>query len=303
MKFMDKTLKRRLVGATILIALAVIFVPMLLSPPDDELDDRQVAIDIPPAPEPGREVRRIPLDPDTARRPTPEADPAGDPDFRADPPRAEPETDAELEPESEPESGSEPELEQESEPEQEFEAEPESGAEPGTETISIDRDGDWVVQVASFGSPEVAGSVSDRLESLGHWVMTDEIERGDSRLHRLRTGPYASEETAAQARAQIVATVAGVEPLVRRISSDGDTSDRNGYAVQVGSFASQDNAENLTGRLTDQGFDAFSFEDSAGGRRIWRVRVGPEADRDAAEVLLARLSDEARVEGMVVSHP
>ena len=64
---MDKVLKRRLIGASILIALAVIFVPMLLVDPDSVRDGGGDAIDVPPMPDSAREVRRIPLDPEAAR--------------------------------------------------------------------------------------------------------------------------------------------------------------------------------------------------------------------------------------------
>ena len=48
MALLDKSLKQRIVGALVLVALAVIFLPMLFSRPDDL---RQVVVDAPPMPQ------------------------------------------------------------------------------------------------------------------------------------------------------------------------------------------------------------------------------------------------------------
>ncbi|MFN2334980.1 MAG: sporulation protein, partial [Wenzhouxiangellaceae bacterium] len=60
-------MKRRLIGASILIALAVIFLPMLLVESDPPGLDSGAEIDLPPVPDSARNVRRIPLDPEAAR--------------------------------------------------------------------------------------------------------------------------------------------------------------------------------------------------------------------------------------------
>ena len=57
---MDKVLKQRLVGASILIALAVIFVPMLFDS-DDGDGEREMDLNLPDAPAEDLEVRRLPL--------------------------------------------------------------------------------------------------------------------------------------------------------------------------------------------------------------------------------------------------
>jgi DedD protein len=61
-----------------------------------------------------------------------------------------------------------------------------------------------------------------------------------------------------------------------------------GWAIQVGSFASRENAERLARQLKGKGF-AASVSQSSVGKRLWRVRVGPEADRAAAVALGAKL--------------
>ncbi len=74
------------------------------------------------------------------------------------------------------------------------------------------------------------------------------------------------------------------------------------WAVQLGSFSSQENAERLAGDLRKQGFAAFLSRVQDGGRQLHRVRVGPQGSRDEAEKVAARLA-AAGHDGQVVSHP
>jgi DedD protein len=62
-----------------------------------------------------------------------------------------------------------------------------------------------------------------------------------------------------------------------------------GWMIQVGSFASRENAERLARDLKSKGFAASVSESRGGGRNLYRVRVGPEADRAAAQAVLSRL--------------
>lgn len=323
---MDKVLKRRLIGASILIALAVIFLPMLLVSPDEVVDDTRTDIAVPPMPESGREVRRIPLNPETARVREPESEPASDarrlrdepPEARV-PARTEQPDEIVLVPEREPTPGPDlaateplrdPPADAAESPDAADtpDASPEPEPESNRQQAQRDADqpqislGNWVVQVASFGSRESSEATRNRLESLGHVVSRDEVVRGDSVLYRLRTGPYSSRSAAEQALGQIAATVEGVEPIVRQLDAD-TIAGRTGFAVQVGSFASQENAERESARLDELGFDAFQVSEGNSGRTIWRVLVGTVADRGEADALRSRLSAEAGVEGLVVSHP
>src|SRR6056297_689710 len=338
---MDKVLKRRLIGASILIALAVIFLPMLLVDPDAVRDGAGDVVDVPQIPESAREVRRIPLDPEAARvsqserDPAPRSDdpaaargpgPAGSdgvtdrvspderivlrPDLAA--PEPTPEEDEIEVGDQDGRSGSGPgpgdeqaeatvaATPEQSEPEPAPQSEPAQPAE--SSQVSM---GDWVVQVASFGSQDAANQVRARLETLGHIVARDEIVRGQSLLYRLRTGPYPSRAAADQALAQISATVAGVEPIVREIDADMQQGVQAGvgFAVQVGSFVSEENAESEAARLAGLGFESFRFSERIGERLIWRVMVGPVPERSQADALQSRVVEQAGVEGLVVSYP
>ena len=309
---MDKVLKQRLIGASILIALAVIFLPMLFDGGEDEQAPRQLALDLPERPNGQREVRRLPLDPDQARRPPrdteadppPLAEPEPEPEQPAPDPVLVPEPESEPEIESEPEPAPEPELEPIPEPEPDPESEPEPEPDPERAVAEADAEGDWMVQVAVFSNRQTAERIGAQLEDLGHVVALEPMTRDQSELWRLRTGPYGSRADAETARGQISATIAGVEPVVRSVEgSAAAVAERSGYAVQVGSFASRNNADRLLAQLAELDHDAFVHSEESGGRTIHRVRVGSFAEREQAESLQERLRDEAGLEGIVVSHP
>ena len=74
------------------------------------------------------------------------------------------------------------------------------------------------------------------------------------------------------------------------------------WAVQLGSFGNQQNAERLAADLRKQGFAAFLSQLSTASGELHRVRIGPQKDRDSAEAMAQRLA-KAGHKGQVVPHP
>src|SRR6056297_2647272 len=239
---MDKMLKQRLIGATILIALAVIFVPMLFEEPGSLDSGQEFSMDVPPPPAGRGEIRRLPLDP--ARMSNPrvaeptEPDPV--PDY-SDPPAferpseappdealiAEPAQDLAqapnmdrsadpLQPEPEPTT----EVPDDETPEPVQEPEPAAPTATPLAEQSPTVTGDWIVQVASFSSAETAERIKYQLRQLGHSVGSDLLVRGDTRLHRVWTGPYLERAAAERARSQIAATIGDVDPLIKNMAGN-----------------------------------------------------------------------------------
>lgn len=75
-----------------------------------------------------------------------------------------------------------------------------------------------------------------------------------------------------------------------------------GWAVQLGSFASRENAERLAAEVRRGGYRAFVSRFESGRSVRYRVRVGPEAERAQAEQVAQRLQRDGR-QVSVVSHP
>ncbi len=74
------------------------------------------------------------------------------------------------------------------------------------------------------------------------------------------------------------------------------------WAVQLGSFGDQGNAERLAAELRKKGFAAFLSQLSTSSGQRHRVRIGPQKDRESAEAMAARLQ-KAGHEGQVLPHP
>jgi DedD protein len=63
----------------------------------------------------------------------------------------------------------------------------------------------------------------------------------------------------------------------------------SGWVVQIGSFGTQQKAEELVAKLQGKGFRAFTLAYTASGRTLHRVRVGPEQSRQKADQIAKRL--------------
>jgi DedD protein len=92
------------------------------------------------------------------------------------------------------------------------------------------------------------------------------------------------------------------DDTIEPASKPAPTSTTGMWAVQLGSFSSQGNAEKLAAKLRSQGYAAFLSQLQTGTGQLHRVRIGPQKDRDSAKSVAARL-DSAGHNGQVVPHP
>lgn len=207
---MQQQHKQRLIGAVIVVALAVIFLPMVLQGPVDR-GTTNVAMDIPPRPEvergpdadpgeapPTGELEAVPL-PDE-----PDGEAAAGP---GDAPPPEPDESVEPVPEDQddPAAGAEP--EEQPDTDQDVERVDDS-PEPGDELAS------WAVQVGSFGQESNALGLRDRLREQEFSAYVDRVERDDADpVYRLRVGPV-SERADAEALLDRLAEDADLDGLV-----------------------------------------------------------------------------------------
>ena len=74
------------------------------------------------------------------------------------------------------------------------------------------------------------------------------------------------------------------------------------WAVQLGSFGNQENAERLAAELRKQGHAAFLSQVMTSDGQRHRVRIGPQKDRASAEAVAASLK-KAGHDGKVLPHP
>lgn len=77
----------------------------------------------------------------------------------------------------------------------------------------------------------------------------------------------------------------------------------HGYAVQIGAYGAQAQADAMRDKLRAAGFVAYSEKVQTESGVRWRLRVGPVADRDGASRLQGELKAKVRLDGIVVTYP
>jgi DedD protein len=323
---MDDALRQRLVGAAVIIALAVIFVPMLLDSPDDAARTQQVDLTIPPRTEPGIETRRLPLDP-AMTAPQPSAEPVDDQsgDGVAEPvpaperggiaqvsdTPAKPETSAPIVtvPPAKPPTTVKPPVAQA--PVKPVPSTPAVVAPPSPSMPLPAKGGRFVAQFGSYAERNNADALVRDLAKAG--VPADiEVLAGSSgrSLHRVRSRPYASRAEADAARLAAQRQIAGLSSSVIELAaadasqSTPASANLSGWAVQVGVFTKKDGADELVARLRSAGYAAFVEPIKlAGGQTSHRVRVGPEVKRENAQKIQGEIKAKFKLDALVVAHP
>ena len=168
---MDQTLKERLVGATVLVILAVLFIPMLLDETDTRKDEITGTI-IPPKPESDFSSRIIPLE-----------DEADD-----KPPAAVIEKEAVNEVIVE---------NTEKKPVAPVVVEEKKIAEMN---VGLNA---WVVQLGSFSSEENAQALNKKLRSAGYPAFVEPLKEKNTIAYRVRVGPELKRSDAQSIRDKI----------------------------------------------------------------------------------------------------
>ena len=227
-------LKQRIIGALVLISLAVIFVPMMFDEPHDERAVRSLDIpEEPPFPEVSVPEQDESLSgvPDyrveeTDPAPTPEI--VEDPAMGSQPAQASGESD-DVAPVEQPLVGEEEPAEAPSESattasmenaddaggtsaDQQASApsEPDTSGEGDFERTL---EGAWVLQLGSFGDEANARRLRDNVRERGYGAHLQEVVRDDQRLVRVFSGPFAEKAEAEKAK-EVLDKAFGVKSLV-----------------------------------------------------------------------------------------
>lgn len=75
------------------------------------------------------------------------------------------------------------------------------------------------------------------------------------------------------------------------------------WVVQVGSFASRENAEGLNNDLRKAGYRSFIEPLKKSGKTTYRVRIGPELKRSDAESIRTKVKKEFSLDGILLNYP
>jgi DedD protein len=325
---MDTALKQRLVGATVLILLAVIVLPMLLSGQSETLQQETARIEVPPRPdELSFESRRFPVGSQAngasainraGNQPEPKdnqptgADQSGNIDTSAgDAAELAPTTAGITTNGSAPTPVPEPGMEEGAPVIVPASAEggpgaADSAAEP--EEVEVpDNKQRYLVQVASFSTTANANSLSGKLAASGLPVLMDNVETDAGLLHRVRVGPFDDRQQADEVVRSVAGQFSDLKPRIidlkpeqnAPVTSPSDPLVR--WIVQAGSFNQPENADQLVMRLRQAGFSAYQEKVSDAARTVFKVRIGPEIKRESAVSIAQRIKSEFDIDGLVMS--
>jgi cell division septation protein DedD len=212
---MDSALKQRLIGAAVLVALAMIFLPMLLRSPDPTVQDAaQVPLDAPAAPDQEFETREVPLmlptpSPASGADVTGAAAPSGDATVVVDPDEAAPRQDFDPDaPADAPLDAIDPATGEPvaalPEPAAADEADADADTALPTAPLPVaTAGGKYAVNVGSFSNLANARALADRLRAQGLPLTSESVDVGGKPAMRLRVGPYAERALAEAARLRI----------------------------------------------------------------------------------------------------
>ncbi|MBD9379017.1 SPOR domain-containing protein [Pseudoxanthomonas sp. PXM04] len=330
---MDTALKQRLIGAIVLVALAVIFLPMLVKGPAPDSGVSDVPLKVPDAPEGQYETRELPLvTPDGAPANgavgLPAATPATSPDAAAPADR---------------------------------------GLMPAATA-----GGNYAVSFGAYATAADADAVIARLKQGGLPGYREAATINGRSAYRVRIGPYPDRAIAESRRleavkirsdvkAQVVVLDAGAEtasapaaatttPSVAQAAapapavttqalppeparpapakpvpapattaaaapakpptapaakpeSPKPAASNVGFAVQLGAFSKPEEATALRDKVRAGGFSAFVEQVRTDKGTLSRVRVGPVASRADADQLKAQVAAKFGISGMVRPHP
>lgn len=305
---MDLSLKQRLLGAAVLIALAVIVVPMILSgSAPHNADEMQVSnLAIPPAPDREFQNRVLNVDPakpapgtpavetittvDTGAAPAPEPASPSTP-----PPQAAPAATAPVVAVAKPPASPAP------PPVRESVAKPDPGQAAS---------GRFYVNLGVYATAGNARDLVATLKKDGFAAATEASEVQGKPAQRVQVGPFATRAAAEASRLRIRQLHPKVPGSVVALADDAKAdapptaiapARAGAWAVQLGALKTAEDASKLRDRVKAAGFVAFVDKVNANGTTLWRVRAGPEVDRAAAEKLRNGIKDKLKLDGMIVT--
>ncbi len=289
-----------MVGAGVLIALAVVVLPMLLGGRPDGVSQQTRKIELPAQPsELSFETRRYPIAGQGSEQQTKKDDSTQNKPVRQLPAPKIPVSKVDQPDLVDSGIGKSDIAEQASAP---------AASSPAPVQLEDSPDsGRYIVQVASFGALNNADKLSATLRTNGYSVMTDSVKSDAGTLHRVRVGPYASEAEANRTAIDLESKLGGVKPRVMdlqpgksaQVTTPSDPLIR--WIVQVGSFSNAANAEKLVASLRLDGLSAYQETVGSAESSIYRVRIGPFLQREEAIRVERQVRKKRSLDGVVMS--
>jgi cell division septation protein DedD len=332
---MEPALKQRLVGAAVLVALAVIFLPMLIQGPAPESGVSNVSLDAPPAPQGEFQTRDLPLV-------APEGAPAeGALGMENTPPQPAPAVATAATVVTPMAATTVPDKPAAT-------TEPLAADEPFEMFPAPTAGGNYAVHVGSFATAAAADKLIASLRDQQLPAFREGANVDGKTVQRVRIGPFATRSQAEDARlrasrvrdgaasrvvaldaeaAEAAKPVATTKPEAKPAAPKPDAAkpavakateapkpaaakpatataaSGTGFAVQLAAFSKSADANALRDKLRAAGFSAFTEVVNTDKGALTRVRVGPVLNRAEADQLKAQVKSKVGLDGIVRPHP
>lgn len=323
---MQTALKTRLLGAAVLVALAVIVVPLFFSGEPSGGGSQSISLDIPQPPDEELQTRTLSVAPPadtatTAKSATPAASNAGLATVNIPsrvPPEVNPVAGGETQAadDTATAAASTPPAAEETQtttPPTVAADKPKAEEKPPTATPGKAANGRYQVSLGAYAKKSNAQRLVAKVAKLGYQARVSATRIGGKPAARVDVGPFDSRASAEAARLKLHAALPRAP--AKLVSTPSDQQDdaptkalpdnrAGGWAVQVVAYDKRKDADKLRDRLRKAGFDSYVDDVVSGGNTLWRVRVGPLTQRDDAVSALKRIKSKfSRLGGVVVTVP
>ena len=303
---MDSALKQRLIGAAVLIALAVIFVPMFLGNAPPQPQNTTLNLDIPKPPDRDFQTRTLPVTgTESSPAPAPNPDKVVTVDTKAAPrvdARPEDSASAAAKPAAAPAPAS-------ARP-----AVPKPAPAAAAPASPATTEGRFAVHLGVYADRGHADALVAALKKRGFAAYDESTDYQGKPALRVRVGPYTDRAAAETARLKIkqsepkvpssvVELAATAQPTADAPASALPANRAGGWAVQLGAFKSEAEANKLRDRLRAAAFAGFVERAGSGDAALWKVRAGPYADRGGADKARGDIDAKLKLKGMIVTQP
>jgi cell division septation protein DedD len=325
---MEPALKTRLIGAAVLIVVAVIVVPMFFSGQTPQSGkDKTVSLAIPAPPDQALTTRTMSVATPATAAPASSAPANSDQLATVNvasrvPPDVHPELTAKpqqksSQPASQTPPGAASNTAGKSADEDMQVVAPKSEqpkAQPQAQPQAPGRaaHGRYQVNMGAYASSANARDLVQRIRKLGYPVMTAKATASGKTVARIGAGPFATRAAAEAARLKLKAAIPSAPASLVASAGDqhGDAPAKaqpahraGGWAVQIGAYSHKSDAQGQVDKLRKAGFDGYLDDVRSGGKTLWRVRVGPQTQRADAQSVRDDIKTRLKLPGVVVTVP
>ncbi|MCF6299558.1 MAG: SPOR domain-containing protein [Proteobacteria bacterium] len=306
---MEPELKQRLIGASVVIALAIIFVPMLFDGGADKNKTQNISIEIPQTPESKLEIKQFEIDKPAAQindLPASEIqliEPVDEQPELIKIDTYKPDTDKIVD-------QVDTEDENVSKPQEVVQNIPETPPTVDTtEEIPVPQSVEvgYRVKLGSFSQIANAQKIKNTLLQKGISTFVEYEE--SQQLYRVWSQQiYATKQTALVYAGKVKSASLNLgEPKIIEFDVEETSQIKQkhtlAWVLQLGSFSTQQNAVVLKNRIKNQGYQCFVDRvlNSAGQPR-YRVRIGPIIEKEEAKKLGRQIKEKFNLDGLVKEH-